>query len=102
MARSLCDALGVRRYVECGSIALKICRVADGTADLFVKDVVVRDWDLAPAHLVLLAAGGILTDFRGEAIVYRGGMEKYGLVATASQDLADAVQRARRQEKEHV
>ena len=29
------SALKFTRYIECGSIALKICKVADGTADLF-------------------------------------------------------------------
>src|SRR3954466_12402195 len=34
-------------YMESGSLALKVCRVADGSADIFIKDVVVRDWDMA-------------------------------------------------------
>jgi 3'(2'), 5'-bisphosphate nucleotidase/myo-inositol-1(or 4)-monophosphatase len=93
IARSLCNVLAIRNYVESGSIALKICRVADGTADIFVKDVVVRDWDLAAAHVVLEGAGGTLTDFSGQPIAYRGRMEKHGLVAAASPMLAERVDR---------
>lgn len=71
-------------YVESGSIGLKICLVAEGAADIFVKDVRVRDWDVAAPHLVLQEAGGVLTQFAGKAFDYRGGYEKHGVVATSS------------------
>ena len=100
IARSLCDAMGIHNYMESGSIALKVCRVADGTADIFVKDVVVRDWDLAAPHAVLEGAGGTLTDFGGQPIHYGGPMEKHGLMAAASALLAERVQRACRAQSE--
>lgn len=73
--------LKMTRYIECGSIALKICMVADGTADLFFKTVIVRDWDLAAPQLVLEEAGGSLKDIYGNPIEYAGGYEKAGVVA---------------------
>lgn len=91
IARRVYDALGFRRYIESGSIALKICRVADGTADLFVKDVPVRDWDLAPAHLLLESAGGALASYDGSPVTYSGPVEKHGLLAASSQRMIDAV-----------
>ena len=92
IAKLLYEQLPCAGYLESGSIGLKICRVADGQADLFVKDVTVRDWDLAPGHLILREAGGVLTDLRGRGIDYCGGMEQSGgLIAAASQDLADRV-----------
>ena len=48
IAAAVVEAFGIPDYIKPGSIGLKICRIADGTADLFVKDVVVRDWDVAP------------------------------------------------------
>ena len=84
VAASIFQSLKLTRYVESGSIALKICRVADRTADLFVKDVVVRDWDLAAAHLVLEEAGGKLTDGQGNDVVYAGDFIKPGVVAANS------------------
>lgn len=78
-------------YVECGSIALKACRVADGTADVFVKDVVVRDWDVAPADLILSEAGGYLRDVHGQAYRYNEPPEKAGLIAAADTELATRV-----------
>jgi 3'(2'), 5'-bisphosphate nucleotidase/myo-inositol-1(or 4)-monophosphatase len=87
----LFHAIGCSRYIESGSIGLKICKVADGTADLFAKDVVVRDWDLAPADLILQRAGGYLTTLAGDSIPYRGEFARKGVIAAASQELVDDV-----------
>ena len=89
-ARDAFRELGLRKYVECGSISLKICKVAQGEADLFLKDVPVRDWDLAAPHLVLREAGGVMTDIRGREFRYVGAYEREGLVAASC---AEAVQK---------
>jgi fructose-1,6-bisphosphatase/inositol monophosphatase family enzyme len=80
--------LRFKRYVESGSISLKMCRVADGTADLFFKDLTVRDWDLAAPHLVLEEAGGMLCKLNGGAFAYEGPVEHTGLVAARSEKAA--------------
>lgn len=87
IAERLFHNLNCIKYLESGSIGLKICLVAEGFADLFVKDVPVRDWDLAAPHLVLEEAGGILTQLSGQKNDYHGGYEKLGLIATSSSDL---------------
>lgn len=92
IAKLIYEKLPCTGYLESGSIGLKICRVADGQAGLFVKDVIVRDWDLAPGHLILREAGGVMTDLSGRGIEYGGGMEQSGgLIAAASEDLVDRV-----------
>lgn len=92
IAQLLHEKLPCTGYLESGSIGLKICRVAGGQVDLFVKDVMVRDWDLAPGHLILQEAGGVLVDLRGHQIDYSGGMEQSsGLIAAASATLAARV-----------
>jgi 3'(2'), 5'-bisphosphate nucleotidase/myo-inositol-1(or 4)-monophosphatase len=92
IAKLVFEQLPCVNYLESGSIGLKICRVADGQADLFVKDVTVRNWDLAPGQLILQEAGGILVDLYGRGIDYGGNMEQSsGLIAAASQSLADRV-----------
>ena len=90
VARSIHQGLLCDGYIECGSISLKVCRVADGTADLFVKDVVVRDWDVAPADLVLGESGGYLCLPDRNRFLYHGSLEKPGLVAAHSMDLVHA------------
>ncbi|MFC4313396.1 inositol monophosphatase family protein [Steroidobacter flavus] len=72
------------KYLESGSIGLKICLVAQGAADLFAKDVPLRDWDVAAPQLILSEAGGVLRRFDGEAFVLAGPFEKLGLIAAAS------------------
>lgn len=87
IAQSLYGELVCGGYVESGSIGLKICRVADGTADLFVKDVMVRDWDLAPADLILSRSGGVLTTLSGECVPYDREFERAGLIACGNREL---------------
>jgi len=91
IALEVYKAFGCSEYIESGSLGLKICRVADGTVDLFVKDVIVRDWDLAPAHLVLACAGGQITTLPGKNLSYDGGFEREGVVAAGNQELMDRV-----------
>ena len=76
------EALGCTGYVESGSISLKFCRLADRSAELFVKDVAVRDWDLAAPDLVLREAGGALTRLDGSTVPYAGSYQHVGLIAT--------------------
>ena len=73
VAKRLFRDLHFSKYLESGSIGLKICLVADGAADVFVKDVTVKDWDIAAPHLVLQEAGGVLTQFTGQTFEYRAG-----------------------------
>ncbi len=82
------NKLKFRRYVECGSISLKICKVADGTADLFFKDLLVQTWDLAAPQVILEEAGGFLKDIQGCDIDYATGFEKVGVVAASNEDSA--------------
>ena len=93
LAAVLYAELGFTRYLESGSIGLKICRVAEGSADVFFKTVRVRDWDLAAPELILQEAGGSLVDGHGEAIVYGGAREHRGLVAARDSALASRVVR---------
>jgi 3'-phosphoadenosine 5'-phosphosulfate (PAPS) 3'-phosphatase len=80
------NELGFTNYIECGSISLKICKIADGTADLFFKNVIVHDWDLAAPELVLEEAGGLLKDSNGKEIRYDGDYKQSGIVAAASEE----------------
>ncbi|MBI5682427.1 MAG: 3'(2'),5'-bisphosphate nucleotidase CysQ [Deltaproteobacteria bacterium] len=84
IARELYNDLCFARYIECGSISLKICKVADGTADVFFKNVTVKDWDIAAPHLILEEAGGVLKDNKGEEIRYTGDFTHKGIVAASS------------------
>ncbi len=81
----------LKTYKESGSISLKICRVADGMADLFIKDVIIKDWDIAAPHLILKEAGGFLTDINGEKFNYLDSYENKGLICSYKKDIIDQV-----------
>jgi myo-inositol-1(or 4)-monophosphatase len=51
----------------CGSAAYHLCKVADGTA-LIGVETTPKVWDLAAATLVIVEAGGMVTDWRQEAV----------------------------------
>jgi 3'(2'), 5'-bisphosphate nucleotidase len=91
LAADLYDDLSFTAYVESGSTGLKICRVADGTADALFKDCGLRDWDIAAPHLVLAEAGGCLVDGVGNAIHYGAPRRQPGVVAARDGQLCEAV-----------
>ena len=82
--------LGCTSYLESGSIGLKICRIADGKADLFFKDIVLRDWDVAPGHLILTEAGGKITNMDATNFLFDGPFDKTGIIAARTDDLIKA------------
>ncbi len=85
VALDIYNDLNIQKYIESGSLALKVCRVADGTADLFLKDMSPRDWDIAGAALILEEAGGVMSDING-CDLKLGGVELAhdGLIVAAN------------------
>jgi 3'-phosphoadenosine 5'-phosphosulfate (PAPS) 3'-phosphatase len=74
------DRMRLLFYSECGSFGLKICRIADGTDDVLVKDVLVENWDIAAPQLILEEAGGVMTDLQGDRIRYTGEGTHNGII----------------------
>ncbi|MGK4007380.1 3'(2'),5'-bisphosphate nucleotidase CysQ [Sorangium sp. So ce1036] len=65
--------LGISRVVPCGSVGVKIARIATGEADLYVHGGGgAKLWDGCAPEAVLRAAGGQFTDLSGAAIDYAG------------------------------
>lgn len=92
IAQEAVEALAIRSYVESGSIALKICRIADGSADLFIKHMTPRDWDIAAPSLVLEEAGGVLTDIEEKPLrIGLAGRRHQGLIATCNAEMLRVV-----------
>ncbi len=50
--------------------ALKICLVAEGSADIYPRLAPTSEWDTAASHCVLAEAGGRLVDTSGVDLVY--------------------------------
>ena len=50
--------------------SLKFCVIAAGEFDLYVAEPRACEWDIAAGHAILKNAGGIITDFEGNEILY--------------------------------
>jgi 3'(2'), 5'-bisphosphate nucleotidase len=75
------------RLLECGSIGLKACRVADGAADVFAKELRFKLWDVAPADRILQEAGGRLGLWTGDGLAYDGRQVVYRDLLAAGSEL---------------
>jgi 3'(2'), 5'-bisphosphate nucleotidase len=97
------QVLQPRRVIETYSAGVKLARVADGTADLYVCDyAAMNDWDLAAGHILVTEAGGRVSNLAGEPRLYGREWPKQlgGLLATngrlhdmAIQSLAETILR---------
>lgn len=70
-------------YPRIGSLALRLCRVADGRIDAGLAGGQSRDWDLAAADLIVHEANGKMTSLSGDPILYNGEDVTHGLLIAA-------------------
>ena len=61
--------IGVVENVKMKS-SLKFCVVAAGEYDGYVAEPRAYEWDIAAGHAILISAGGTVTDFDGNEILY--------------------------------
>jgi myo-inositol-1(or 4)-monophosphatase len=76
----------VTLYPRIGSLALRLCRVADGTLDAAFAGGQSRDWDLAAANLIVQEANGKMTALSGETILYNRREVTHGVLVAAGRD----------------
>ena len=50
--------------------SLKLCRVAEGMADIYTSLGPTYQWDIAAGHAIMKHAGSTVTDFEGNEILY--------------------------------
>ena len=48
----------------------KFCVIAAGEYDLYVAEARACEWDIAAGHAILEHAGGVITDFNNNKILY--------------------------------
>jgi 3'(2'), 5'-bisphosphate nucleotidase len=59
--------------------AIKLCRVAEGAADVYPRLAPTREWDIAAGHAIVAAAGGIVVRPDGSPLTY-GRLEQDFLI----------------------
>ena len=85
--QNIYKGLGVSEFVRMKS-SLKFCVVACGEFDGYVAEARACEWDIAAGHAIVQNAGGIITDFNGNEILY--GKENFknpSLILKRSNDL---------------
>ena len=76
----------VTLHPRIGSLALRLCRVADGSLDAAFAGGQSRDWDLAAANLIVQEANGRMTALSGDAILYNRREVAHGVLVAAGRD----------------
>ena len=69
-----------------GSLALRLCRVAQGNLDAAFAGGQSRDWDLAAANLIVHEANGNMTALSGDTIAYNRREVTHGMLVAAGRD----------------
>ena len=73
-------------YPRIGSLALRLCWVANGKLDAAFAGGQSRDWDLAAADLIVHEANGRMTELSGDPILYNRREVTHGLLVAAGAD----------------
>ena len=77
---------GITHHPRIGSLALRLCRIADGSLDAAFAGGQSRDWDLAAANLIVQEANANMTALSGEAILYNRRDVTHGGLVAAGRD----------------
>jgi myo-inositol-1(or 4)-monophosphatase len=73
-------------YPRIGSLALRLCRVAEGRLDAAFAAGQSRDWDLAASNLIVQEANGNMTALSGDTILYNCREVTHGVLVAAGRD----------------
>src|ERR1700738_3429708 len=76
----------ITQHPRIGSLALRLCRVAQGSLDAAFAGGQSRDWDLAAANLIVQEANGNMTALSGDAISYNRREVTHGVLVAAGRD----------------
>lgn len=74
--RDLADRYGFDLR-EAMDSSIKLCRIAEGAADIYPRHGPTMEWDIAAAHAVLEGAGGTVRTPEGQAFLYGKASEGF-------------------------
>jgi myo-inositol-1(or 4)-monophosphatase len=84
----------IRLHPRIGSLALRLCRVADGALDAAFAGGNSHDWDLAAADLLVHEASGAMTTLAGDRILYNRPEPVHGPLVAAGRLRHSALRKA--------
>ncbi|PIE05411.1 MAG: 3'(2'),5'-bisphosphate nucleotidase CysQ [Sorangium cellulosum] len=68
--KSKLDAIGPAHRLQCGSVGVKVVRIAQQKADVYINVGGAKLWDGCAPEAIMAAAGGKVTDGNGNTIDY--------------------------------
>lgn len=86
LVERLSRAKDIVLHPRIGSLALRLCRVADGQLDAAFAGGQSRDWDLAAADLIVHEANGSMTALSGDAIQYNRRIVTHEVLVAAGRE----------------
>jgi 3'(2'), 5'-bisphosphate nucleotidase len=82
MVKAMLDRFSHPALRSMGS-SLKFCLVAEGSADLYLRDVPTMEWDTAAAQCVVESAGGSVCSLDGKSLRYgKAGLKNPALMTS--------------------
>jgi len=81
MVRELAGQFPDASFISMGS-SLKFCLVAEGKADIYLRDVPTMEWDTAAAHAIVKAGGGEIYTLDGRPLTYNKPVLKNPAIIT--------------------
>lgn len=84
ITKYIIDNLDNYEYIESGSLGLKCCLIADGSANVFVKNTIVRDWDIAPIIPIIKEANCRISLLDGSEYILKNEFEKDGIIVSSN------------------
>ena len=90
---TLINKIGFKNKLEMGSIGCKIASLIKGEADIYISlsfpdGSAPKDWDFAAPEALLVQAGGAITDFDNNELIYnKSGYRQQGLIVATNNKL---------------
>jgi len=70
----IADKLEIHKLINCGSVGVKVGLITEKKADIYINTSSKTSlWDTCAADIILSEAGGLMTDIKGNKIVYKSG-----------------------------
>ncbi len=94
---NIAENLGIKKFVSCGSIGVKLGKMAEGEADLYFNDIpYLGEWDLCAPQLILEEAGGFVSDISLNPIKYNTKNKKIsnGVIAVSNKYFLGKISRS--------
>jgi len=91
---ALVHELGIQNMLPAGSVGVKLGLIASGQADIHINtNFLAREWDTCAPEIILKEAGGVITNLKGDTLIYnkQETQHKYSFVASNTQSLHEKV-----------